>query len=339
MIRKLYIVFFITILISSCSPDIDLTASYKDITVVYGILNPADTVHYIRIEKAFLGNIRAEQMAQYPDSIYYDTEDLEVHIQKINNNDSVEFDYNLSPVTNISKDTGFFTNKNHIVYAFNEPNLDINKKYKLKIINTKTKKTITGETEIVQDFNMTGQFMLQYYTVKLANDLGEYQDLKLTWKSAKNGIRYQIKVQFNYFEITSNNDTISKNVSWLIGEKRASTSMGGESLDLIMSGEQFFQKIAELVKKPASASLVFDRNTALTFIFNVAGVDLDIYMSVNEPTFNLSQEKPEYTNLKNALGIFSSRYKKSFTFGLHDKTINELESGQYTGGLAFRELP
>ena len=37
----------------ACSEAFELNAPYKDIWVVYGVLNPGDTAQFIRISKAF----------------------------------------------------------------------------------------------------------------------------------------------------------------------------------------------------------------------------------------------------------------------------------------------
>src|SRR5690606_33649965 len=55
-----------------CSEDFQVTAPYKKVTVVYGLLDPQDTAHYIRIQKAFLDeNKSAIQMAADPDSSFF----------------------------------------------------------------------------------------------------------------------------------------------------------------------------------------------------------------------------------------------------------------------------
>src|SRR5580693_7557175 len=63
---------FLSILVcTSCNNDLKILAPYKDITVVYGLIDQNDTVHYIRINKAFEGIGNAYTMAMQYDSIYY----------------------------------------------------------------------------------------------------------------------------------------------------------------------------------------------------------------------------------------------------------------------------
>lgn len=72
MKRSLWALPAALLLIQSCSEDFEVDAPYKDVTAVYGLLNMADTAHYIRIQKAFLDETKdALVMAQVADSSFY----------------------------------------------------------------------------------------------------------------------------------------------------------------------------------------------------------------------------------------------------------------------------
>ena len=77
--------FVISLLIASCDNTLDILDDYKETPIVYGLLNKNDTVNYIRLQKGFLGAGNALLMAQYSDSIYYDTSEVDVHIYSIIN--------------------------------------------------------------------------------------------------------------------------------------------------------------------------------------------------------------------------------------------------------------
>jgi len=72
--KYLSIILFSIILfggVQSCSTDVDINAPWKDITVVYGLLNQNDNIHYIKVNKAFLGDASAYEMAAISDSVNY----------------------------------------------------------------------------------------------------------------------------------------------------------------------------------------------------------------------------------------------------------------------------
>ena len=55
----------------SCKNTLEVNAPWKETTVVYGLLNVHDTVQYIKINKAFLGNGNEMSFAKVADSINY----------------------------------------------------------------------------------------------------------------------------------------------------------------------------------------------------------------------------------------------------------------------------
>ena len=65
-------------LFSACETDFDVNAEWEETTVVYGLLDAGEgkETQKIKISKAFLGNMDAYQMAQYADSINFDTANI-----------------------------------------------------------------------------------------------------------------------------------------------------------------------------------------------------------------------------------------------------------------------
>ena len=71
--KKILIFAISALLFTACDNELELIEDWKDIPIVYAILDPADTAHYIRVEKAFVDNeISGFELAGNPDSIYYE---------------------------------------------------------------------------------------------------------------------------------------------------------------------------------------------------------------------------------------------------------------------------
>ena len=128
MIRAISI--FFIILFFSCDNELVVNAEWEDIPVIYGILDPGyynnsnleeNDNHYIRIQKSFLGNLAASQMAQEIDSIYYNPNDIVLSIDKLQNGVIVET-FDLELVNNLDKLDGYFANESHQLYKFNYEN-------------------------------------------------------------------------------------------------------------------------------------------------------------------------------------------------------------------------
>ena len=74
------------VFLSSCSNEIDINADFREIPIVHGLLNVEDSVHYLRIQRAFIDeNTSALTLAQDANQIYYGDQ-LEVYVDEYWNN-------------------------------------------------------------------------------------------------------------------------------------------------------------------------------------------------------------------------------------------------------------
>ena len=75
MIKKTVFVLSLFLVFASCSTDVDLYADYKDVPVVYGLIDAAADTNYIKITKAFCSDndhpINANDIALIYDSSNY----------------------------------------------------------------------------------------------------------------------------------------------------------------------------------------------------------------------------------------------------------------------------
>jgi hypothetical protein len=123
--KGLYVL-VLTFLFWSCKNDLDLNAPYKEIPVVYAVLSPQETRHMIRINKSFLTEQDAYQVAQITDSVCYNEGELEVKLDRFVNSKQV----NVVPTRNVKtlyfKDTlvstvsGAFANQQRVYVAYGD---------------------------------------------------------------------------------------------------------------------------------------------------------------------------------------------------------------------------
>ncbi len=67
-------------ILTACETEIDPSDTWQTIPVVYGIIDPGESVHTIRINRSFLGNSKPDVMATESDSLIYDF-DVDVRVQ------------------------------------------------------------------------------------------------------------------------------------------------------------------------------------------------------------------------------------------------------------------
>ncbi len=296
----------------ACETDFDIDAEWKEITIVYGLLDQLDTNHYFRINKAFLGG-NALEVVKIEDSSSYKN-DLEVVLEGWNAGSLMQ-SINCDTTTISDKDTGMWYNPYMVVYK-GEGILNENYEYRLFIKNTVSGKEITAETKVVQDFSI-----LRPYAGGKATFNPGYTT-KFSWKSAENGMRYEPLIRFNYFEVPNGTtDTIPKFMLWPQGTQFATNSSGSEELEIYVSGDAFYENLDRKLDK----TFVGHRLAGLVdYVISVAGVEYDTYMKVNGPSFSLVQDRPEYTNIENGYGLFSSRYQETRTLQLNPLSEQEI---------------
>ena len=88
MARRTIALLILPAVFAACSTELEVSAPYKDITVVYGVLSTRatdgvsdETRHYVKINKAFLGEGDALVYAQIPDSTEYDDPDFQAALE------------------------------------------------------------------------------------------------------------------------------------------------------------------------------------------------------------------------------------------------------------------
>ena len=358
-ITILLLAFFIGF--ESCETAFEVNAPWKDITVVYGLLNQNDNnkggspPHIIKINKAFLGQADVSDMAQVRDSSEYGPDEITAVIEVTNNGSFVD-QYNLTRFESSTKETGSFYGPDHALYQFSDslrPGYD----YKLVVTKTATGKKVYAETKIIEHFKFSNT---NYWNAQIPK-IGFYKDGsyftfdKAFWNTAVNGRRYQLTVRFHYTEI----DLVTgaetpRSLDWLFPAVKSADLDGGDEIGNEINGEDFYKFVGnKLDPSPANIVRCVGRAAGLNnpaghldFIVDAAGEDFNTYMDVNEPSTGIVQERPEYTNVfdengKEQAGFFSARYSMSevgtqlSTDGNGGTSVTELKTGQYTGDLGF----
>jgi len=349
----------LTVLFSSCSEKIDLIGNFQETAVIYGLLDQADTLHYIKITRAFIGPGDAMQIAQIADSSYFDQVDATITEEL---NGSVTRTWQLKDTLIQDKNTnGVFYGPIQKVYYFktlatgqnevqvispnpNETSLNKDAIYKLKVILNNGEFEVNGETELASGLTTTASS--QNFTFKFSDNPGEYVSSSVAASSTGNCFVVNTKLEIQYNEYIGNNKTL-KSFDWNLGEVDV---VPNSSRTFVALGETFYDlMISKVVTNPQITRRTFN-GIRITLVGGAE--ELYNYMVVNKPSSTLAQTKPSYTNLsvsngKRVVGIFSSRQTissfKPFFVGagqaylraIDKKSTKELCTGPITGLLLF----
>ena len=326
--KKIFFLFSIIIIfLTSCETDFNINAKWKEVPIVYGILNQKEQIHYIKINKAFLGDENALIMAKNPDSSSYGG-NIKAYIIAYNNGAFVD-SIPLDTVTINNKDSGLFYYPNQLVY-YTTSVLNENYFYKIYFKNLKS----------LKEFSSDSISLIQKQGFRIISPPSSWinfngiapSEPKLQFKTTKFGKRYQVSFCFYYSEKNLNSGiTINKSVNWNLGEVKTENISGGELIEMSY-GEQFFANLQSKIKIIANVQREVDSVQAIVY---VAGSDLSTYMDVNSPSGSIVQERPQYSNIREGYGIFSSRYDLRKTFQLESASLDSLVRGRYTKNLSF----
>lgn len=348
MLKKLLIIIGFSSLFAACETEVDVNAPYEDIPVVYGLLDITDSVHYIKVNKTYLGEGDANLMAGVRDSSEY--ADMNVIVKKINQYDASKFDveYALEEVEVTTKEEGLFYYPNQTVYRFIEPNLSSDHRYSLEIDIDNGRKTVSSITDLISPDNVFRDFRYRVETafwssikdngMRFASSDTILEGYELSIFPPTNSKRIQLTFVFLYEERLVGGGLRPKSFEINLGSKTISDPQDPKKADFLLSGQTFFEFINSKIPTLAESPDVEKRvPVGCDFIVTAAEEELHYYMEVNTPSGDLNQEKPEYTNIDGGIGIFSSRLKTQFTtdqdipyITLNDETIQELVDGILT---------
>ena len=338
------------ILMDSCSTKFNVAAPYKNITVIYGFLDQADTAHYIRIQKAFLDNNKsALTMAQTPDSNYYAS--LNVKIERINLYSTLQGVHDTIHLNRVDlnlegypKQPGVFFNAPNYAYKFTDP-LDAHYSYRIIVTNSATGEVDSAETPVIVDNDPT-LFNIPFLDDSLSNraglsfaatpintndvlDLGcvytnpPYGTFSFNGQSSPAAVAQMI-LRFNWVDSNYVTHALTGHYA---DDDLGLTGLVNGSFDFTLNNVDIYGAIrSALGPAPANTARLMNRCTIFTYL---GTYDYYTYEQVqkNQGTgLTGSEIEPIYTNVKgaNVLGLFTSRGSRYGNISISSETIDSL---------------
>jgi hypothetical protein len=327
--------FFITLLSAvlftiSCSNDFEVAAPWKDIPVVYGLLNIQDHAHYIRVEKAFLDpEANALEIAQIPDSIYY--ANLTVQLERVSDGQLFTMTRVDGNLEGLPREDGIFATSPNWLYKIDSSaiKLQAGETIRLKIDRGDELPEITGETVILNkgklrspDPNTSNNFNFDYNI-----------DTKLAWSGDPNARIFDAKLIFKYAEI-SGTEVEEKSFEWIWGRGIRNENNSAEII-VMKKGREFYEVVKNNIPVKPGVSRVFQ---GIDVEIVAGGTALEKYVNIALANTGItgSQEIPTYTNLSEGKGVFSSiNYLTVNNILLTQRSRDSLENGILTKNLNF----
>lgn len=338
--------------LTSCKDKLELNAPYKEIPSVYAVLNVEDPIHIIRVNKVFLGEGNANQMAQVADSINYPEGELNVSLNNSNGTNIVFRD------SLVKTEEGTF-NSTQRVYVSNAK-LNSGELYTLSIKNLRTGNEFKASARAIKPVNPFGNhpFVPLYYPVPPTTPVNstnyiDYSNVNVTYSirfDTNEARLYQVLIRLHYYDSLNNStNTIPRYIDYQsnnfqITDLRSFGSIKRISFDF--KGAELFSAIGVGMSKVTNPVAFIGRKMyKIQFFIYSSSQDYLDYLEYSKPSLNIAQTKPIYSNFEanKAIGIFTFRTTVSVEKNMATQFISAFATNpstcQYKFFNAARQLP
>ena len=299
--HRILISILVISLFSNCSKDIDMMDDYQDTTIVYGLLNPNDSITYIRIQKGYLSEGDILEAAQVQDSIEYPYK-LDVKLKSGSN--TIIFD----TLTLFNKEDGIFSApKTRVYYALTKGLLNTRENTLLEINNPKLNKQVSSST-ILHNSN-TIEYSEPIYNIHFEDD-----EL-IEFETQKNARIYDFTLRFHYME-QDVNDTSTREylyIDWGFPRTITRDILGGETIQHFIAGQSFYHFLTSHIEETSTKQRYYGKIELM-----ISSIDntYHTYLEANSQEGSIVMEEPLFTNINNGLGIFAARSNGSRFFNM-----------------------
>ncbi len=306
----------VIIFFNRCSNEVDLYADYKEITIVYGLLDISDDTTWVKVTRAYSGPGNALLIAQNPDSSNFPYKlDVTITGRKQGENlPTVQFD--TITIKNKKAGDSIFYFPNQLVY-YAVTNLDVDADYSLEVKTNENE--ISSQTPLISNFIITTPRNIINF---------DTDNVKFEWKTPENGKRFEVSYFFNYQElIPGNPDTLNKTLFWIVGTEIAEGIDAPPTLELQgYDGNRFFTQLENELPNENDIPDI-KRWAGMVDVYVAAGsLELQNYIAINSDEGSLLEEVPIYSNIENGTGIFASRHTEKKSIKVSNATLNRLVS-------------
>ena len=353
ILKPVLALFSLALILSACKEDLKINGNAKASAVVYAVLDPSETTHFIKVNRAFVTADNQIETAAIADSNYFASVQGTV---KEYYNGELKRTFNLVDTVVENKASGVFYYPQQKVYMFKTTEDQPLKNaqgyvYKLELDINNGEFIVNGETELVRDVKITYPSNNPISKYEFANSQTSAEKYKAPKVAGEygTGSMYDVRLRVSFAEFTSASDSTIKSFDWVIktGDINGGTS---KIISTQADGKTFY----ELIKNNASTNPNVIKRNLLEIeavITSGSNVLLD-YITLSKPSSTIAQSKITYTNLtatnnRNVLGIFTARTTVSLSkkenlvvngaqlSAIDKNSMRELCKGPITGLLLF----
>ena len=325
----------------SCSTDVDLFAEYKEVPIIYGVLDATADTNFVKITRALYIQGNAYHAAVNPDSSNYPGK-LDARIIEYCNGDSIR-EIMLDTITLHNKQQGIFYAPDQKLYYTTEPlNWNgVNNRYSYELKVVLPERTLTTTTPVVGNRN----FEIQSLAVNFSKEYFGMVPRRFLFFPATNATFYDFSMSFTFLEQRDpDGDSVPRTMNWNVGtfmESSLSGNMDGEAYILSYRPETFYERLEEFIGGDTNViglkRYIEDYPVEVTIA--AGGEKLRQYIYENDPSNGFVGGDNEFTLIDDGYGVFSSRMTIKRYVRLGGETVPDLVKERKWGFKFIGGLP
>lgn len=330
MKRYATIILFIFIAFTACKPNFDPSDDFKEVDVVYTILDPDSSIQYIQVGRGFLTKgENALDISKNTDSIYH-TDSINVEILELENNGIITQSFKLKKQPFNNRKEGPFVNPEHFLYSTSSTiKIKDETKYKIRVTNVATQKTSFADIKTLQEFDYKEVFN-GGISFSFIND-NEIRDQRVDVGNTNgSGVIFEMNFVLPYLTFDKERNIIAKD-TLVINIAKGKNAETGSKTTFIFSGETIINTILNEIS-PVPNSTFTREFGIIQVVTKCYSKEMAEYVLAENNFNSLSQTKPFYTNVldeksqEEQVGLVASVKEKSIVIFLANSTVKYVSS-------------
>jgi hypothetical protein len=309
--KKILLTLPVFLLQFACKDDLKLNAPYKEVPIIYAVIDASEKIHMIRINKVFLGEGDANVMAKVADSVNYKADELSV---TLTHNTGKTYSFRDSVVQTVA---GAFSTTQRI-YVNSSP-METSGIFKLTVKNNHTGNVFTATASPLPPMAESGYppFAPPYYPVNKSTynpyvDFGAYVDYSKTgtvrFSTYNQAKIYNLVVRFHFFDtIETLPRSIYHYVDYNFQNQYLNQSQSGIMVATFKAADIYTALRIGLKRMNLNKNVtgrIFFKTQYLVYASTQEYFD---FLEFSKPALSINTQKPLYSNFdgKTAYGIFT----------------------------------
>ncbi len=328
--------------IHSCTDNFQANLETDPTPVVYGIINPDDSIYSIRLSKTFVGPGNALYYSKLTDSIYYRDAHVYLEVQTLDGQLLERIEMTETEIER--RDPGIFSREPNYVFQTDSSQVHLKPAWyasqgipydlNLKIIAEipGTEEPVTSVTRLRSKPRITSP-RSPFYKVYFYGENSFF----MQWTDDNPQGYFEILVRLHYTDVFAYEEH-DMTAEWVLkGIQVNQTSYPGGTLafySYYFRPENFYSQVRAAIEDDTTVLARVARN--VDFIILSSNQEMEFYRRIYEIADDY--HGAGYSNITNGLGLFTTYITNGvYNLTLGEQELDSLSNGRYTGHLRFKK--